>query len=161
MSKVPKVYSADPEARGHARSLSTVLAQKWTYMGGKDPKPNQSAAVNKSPVTREAFVNMFSGCFTSFEEFSADQAFTEVSSTVDVTFLNPKILAVAKFLILKHELRVGVKLTGEQLMSWVDNGKIWPALLKTLDKKPQPKLENQIQDIHRYIVMLLNYDAQI
>lgn len=161
-SKLPKVYGSDPEARGKERQMGPVLQEKWDYLGGKEVKAKELAQAQKAPVQRNVFIDMYRSFQNSKfgQQHDPTVAYNEVASTIDISSLNPRILAVAKFLIDEHEIRSIEKIDGETLVAWVNNGRIWPSLLKTLDKRQAPKIETQVQDIFRYILMLLNFQEK-
>jgi len=164
---LPDVYISNPKARGKTREMSDVLKEKWDFLNPQEPKEKQMAPAELATVWKTAFEISYNKMATSYE-FSSENAYDQVSNLIeDVTSKNAEILAAAKWIIDKYEIKSVnelqeiVTVGGKQSMRFqIYYDTVNPYLLNALAGKSsqKKKLVTDFKiDTFRYIVMILNF----
>jgi len=145
-------YEVKREAK---RDMSDVLVEKFDYVLIEKPKTKQQFRARLIPQQSSGFILTYVSCFEDNTGMNAEAAYADITALMNINDLNVHILAVAKYLVdTKLINRVNDEnLTLENLRNWV--GLIWPKLMKSLAKPANFDL--QLQDIYRYIIMIVNY----
>lgn len=158
---IPSVYKTSIESRGNGRDLSGLLAEKWSYYGGRNLSNTTTESTNTplDVIYRASLYRKTLQSLVDFETASADSLSFDYLSTMisDLEDFNPHILAAAVAGLNKMRISELSEFSKEnfpkKFREYMDE--IWPKLSQSLKSSKNKEKEKQAFDVFHYMKVIV------